>query len=176
MNETDLRFRLAQPADATQLGEFMERNFLAAYGHCSSPGNVRAAIEQHYGLAAQSRQIADPACWNLIASIGDAWAGHAQLKAGGNPPDGVGPQPVLELSRFYVDGAFHGQGVAQAMMAKTKAHARDQGAKALYLSVWQDQPQAIRFYRKEGFRIAGELVFMVGDDAKDDWLMTCPLD
>jgi ribosomal protein S18 acetylase RimI-like enzyme len=61
------------------------------------------------------------------------------------------------------------------MMAQVKAHARQAGARALYLSVWQQQPQAIRFYRKEGFEIAGELVFLVGDDPKDDWLMVCPL-
>jgi GNAT superfamily N-acetyltransferase len=66
--------------------------------------------------------------------------------------------------------------VAQAMMARVKQEARRRGIGTLYLSVWQEQPQAIRFYSKEGFAIAGELVFMVGDDPKDDWLMVCPLD
>ena len=47
--------------------------------------------------------------------------------------------------------------------------------RSLCLSVWKEQPQAIRFYEKEGFRIAGELVFMVGDDPKEDWLMVCEL-
>jgi hypothetical protein len=79
MNIDELQFRLAGPADAERLGEFMARNFLAAYGHCSTPANVQAAIAEHYGLAAQARQILDPARWNLIALAGDAWAGHAQL-------------------------------------------------------------------------------------------------
>ena len=176
MTGLELDFRLAESADAAALGEFMARNFLAAYGHCSTPENIQAAIHEHYGDAAQLRQIQDPSRWNLIALHGEEWAGHAQLKSGGDVPDCVTALPAVELSRFYVDTTFHGRSVAQAMMEKVKSRVRELGARSIFLSVWQDQPQAIRFYSKEGFTIAGTLVFMVGDDPKDDWLMVCPLD
>ena len=176
MNPLALEFRLAEAADAAMLGEFMARNFLAAYGHCSTHENIQAAIHEHYGEAAQLRQIQDPSRWNLIALHGEQWAGHAQLKSGGDVPAGVAALPAVELSRFYVDTKFHGQGIAQATMARVKARARELGARAIYLSVWQEQPQAIRFYSKEGFTIQGTLVFVVGDDPKDDWLMVCPLE
>ncbi|CAN5356726.1 GNAT family N-acetyltransferase [soil metagenome] len=172
MSTPGIHFRHALAADASPLGEFMARNFRAAYGHCSTPDNIAAAIDQHYGDAAQVRQIADPTRCNLIAESPDGtWLGHAQLKFGDAAPDTVSPLPAAELARFYVDSRFHGRGVAQAMMAEVRRIASGRGAASLWLSVWQDQPQAIRFYEKEGFRIAGELVFVVGDDAKDDWLM-----
>ena len=41
------RFRLAEAADAPALARFMTRNFLAAYGHCSTPANVAAAVAEH---------------------------------------------------------------------------------------------------------------------------------
>ena len=172
----DLAFRLAVPADAAALGDFMARNFLSAYGHCSTPENIQGAITEHYGEVAQLRQIQDPSRWNLIALSGDDWSGHAQLKTGGKLPAGVSSLPAVELSRFYVDVKYHGQGIAQRMMQAVKARARELGARCIYLSVWQDQAQAIRFYSKEGFSIAGTLVFMVGNDPKDDWLMVHPLD
>ena len=167
----ELAYRLAQADDAADLGDFMARNFLSAYGHCSTPENIQAAISEHYGEAAQLRQIHDAARWNLIALSGDDWAGHAQLKSGGAAPAGVTALPAVELSRFYVDVKYHGQGIVQAMMQQVKARARELGARSIFLSVWQEQPQAIRFYSKEGFSIAGTLVFVVGDDPKDDWLM-----
>ena len=176
MSELALDFRLADGSDAAALGDFMARNFLAAYGHCSTPENIQAAIHEHYGEAAQLRQIQDPSRWNLIALHGEQWAGHAQLKSGGDVPAGVPALPAVELSRFYVDTKFHGQGVAQATMARVKARARELGARSIFLSVWQEQPQAIRFYSKEGFTIQGTLVFVVGDDPKDDWLMVSPLE
>ena len=176
MKPLALEFRLAEAADAAMLGEFMARNFLAAYGHCSTPENIQAAIHEHYGETAQLRQIQDPSRWNLIALHGEQWAGHAQLKSGGILPRGLSPLPAVELSRFYVDTAFHGLSVAQAMMEKVKSRARELGARSIFLSVWQEQPQAIRFYTKEGFTIAGTLVFVVGNDPKDDWLMVHTLD
>jgi ribosomal protein S18 acetylase RimI-like enzyme len=164
-------FRIATGDDAQALADFMTRNFLAAYGHCSTPANVAATVDKHYGLAAQRRQLADASRINLLAEADGRLAGHAQLRVGAAAPPGVAPLPGVEIGRVYVDVDFQGRGIAQAMMAETRRLARDSGGASLWLSVWQEQPQAIRFYEKEGFRIAGTLVFEVGDDPKDDWLM-----
>jgi ribosomal protein S18 acetylase RimI-like enzyme len=168
-------FRLANAADAAALAEFMSRNFLAAYGDCSTPANIAATIEKHYGLQAQLRQLADPRLANLLMEYDGMLAGHAQLRFGGAAPEAVEPLPSAEIGRFYVDTRFHGRGVAQQLMTEVCEVSRERGARSLWLSVWQQQPQAIRFYEKEGFRIAGTLVFEVGDDPKDDWLMLAPL-
>jgi ribosomal protein S18 acetylase RimI-like enzyme len=177
MNAGGLRFRTAGADDATALADFMSRNFLAAYGHCSTPENIAAAIDEHYGLPAQHRQIADPSRVNLLAETPDgALAGHAQLHFGDDAPAPVAPRPAVDLARFYVDVPFHGRGVAQALMAEAVRVARERGMRAMWLSVWQDQPQAVRFYEKAGFVKAGTLVFVVGDDPKDDWLMVRALE
>jgi ribosomal protein S18 acetylase RimI-like enzyme len=168
-------YRLATAADAAGLADFMSRNFLAAYGDCSTPANIAATIDKHYGLEAQARQLTDPRLANLLVEYDGMLAGHAQLRFGGAAPEMVEPLPSAEIGRFYVDTRFHGRGVAQAMMAKVRELAGERGARSLWLSVWQQQPQAIRFYEKEGFRIAGTLVFEVGDDPKDDWLMVAAL-
>jgi diamine N-acetyltransferase len=168
-------FRLAGIDDADALAGFMSRNFLATYGDCSSPENIAAAIAKHYGVEAQRRQLADRRRLNLVMEYESAIAGHAQLHFFGDTPDAVRPLPTAEIARFYVDTAFHGRGLAQLMMAEVRRLALARGARSLWLSVWQQQAQAIRFYEKEGFRIAGSLVFVVGEDPKDDWLMVSPL-
>lgn len=175
MNSNPYFFRLAGPADSAKLGEFMARNFLTAYGHSSTPENVQAAVAKHYSEPAQLRQILDPGRLNLLMLRGDEWVGHAQLRFDSPVPAGAGAAPAIELSRFYIDTPFHGQGAAQFMMIELKRQARARGTSSLWLSAWQESAQAIRFYGKEGFRIAGQLVFMVGDDPKDDWLMVCEL-
>lgn len=176
-NAPPLRFRIADAGDVPALAAFMERNFIAAYGHCSTPGNIAAAIAEHYGPAAQRRQVDDPTRVNLLAETADgALAGHAQLHFDGDTPAPVAPRPAADVARFYVDVPFHGRGVAQAMMDEIVRIATARGMRALWLSVWQEQPQAVRFYEKAGFLKAGTLVFVVGDDPKDDWLMVRALD
>jgi GNAT superfamily N-acetyltransferase len=169
------RFRIADASDAEALAAFMTRNFLAAYGDCSTPANVAATVAEHYGVEAQRRQLADAARINLVAELEGRIAGHAQLHVGSATPPEVAPLPGVEIARFYVDLDYHGQGIAQAMMAQSRRLAAARGGASLWLSCWQQQAQAIRFYEKEGFRIAGTLVFKVGDDPKDDWLMVAPL-
>jgi ribosomal protein S18 acetylase RimI-like enzyme len=167
-----LHFRDATSADAPALAAFMERNFRSSYGHGSTPENIDAAVRGHYGLAAQLRQLADPSRWHLLAE-GEAGEllGHAQVQFEGAVPDAVQPRPAAEVTRFYVDAVAHGRGVAQRMLAEVEAHARRRGIASLWLSVWTEQPQAVRFYEKSGFAPVGKLVFHIGDDAKDDWLM-----
>lgn len=169
---TFVRFRQATSADAVALAAFMERNFRLSYGHCSTPANIDAAVHEHYGLPAQQRQLADASRWHLLAEGDDGeLLGHAQVHFDGSAPAAVHPLPAAEVTRFYVDAVAHGSGIAQCMLQEVERCARQRGVASLWLSVWQEQPQAIRYYEKSGFVRAGALVFVVGDDPKDDWLM-----
>lgn len=175
MSVAPLHFRIAGPDDAAALGEFMTRNFVAAYAHTASPENIAAAVAKNYGEAAQRRQLSADHHLALVAESGQELAAHALLDLTGLPSAGTVPLPTIEVARFYVDARLHGRGVAQATMAEVKRIARQRGAASVWLSVAQTATQAIRFYEKEGFRNSGALIYMLGEEAKDDWLMVYDL-
>ncbi len=164
----------AQSTDAPRLSELLASTFLAAYGHCSTPVNVQAFIADNYRPERQASEIESADIINFIASAGSDLAGVAQLRLCTPVPADVDGR-ALELGRFYLDSRFHGRGIAQALMQAVKNAAREHRAERLWLSVWKQSPQAIRFYEKEGFRIVGSTIFTVGDDPKEDWLMACDL-
>lgn len=164
----EMQFRSAMPADAPEIAAFMTRNFLAAYGHCSTAENVQQAVQDYYGVEAQRTDLADIGIINCLCIINDKIAGLAQVK----PPKPEGDQRKFELSRFYVDTPYHGKGIAPLLMQKTLDQLRLKEAQSLWLSVWQESQQAIRFYQKQGFVISGDTIFMVGNDPMKDWLMT----
>ena len=90
-------------------------------------------------------------------------------------PDCVtGPEPI-ELWRFYVDRPWHGRGIAQALMERVKAAARERGAKTLWLGVWERNDRARAFYAKCGFADAGEHIFLFGTDPQTDRVMVTSL-
>ncbi len=165
---TEMQFRSATPADAAEIADFMTRNFLAAYGHCSSPENVQQAVQDYYGEDAQRGDLANEHIINCLCIIDNKIAGLAQAK----PPKPEADQNKYELSRFYVDVPYHGKGIAPILMQKTLEQVRAKSAYSVWLSVWQESQQAIRFYQKQGFAISGDTIFMVGNDPMKDWLMT----
>jgi ribosomal protein S18 acetylase RimI-like enzyme len=52
----------------------------------------------------------------------------------------------------------HGRGVAQALMEHVLGRAAPLDADVAWLGVWERNPRAIAFYRKQGFEAVGEQV------------------
>jgi GNAT superfamily N-acetyltransferase len=76
-------------------------------------------------------------------------------------PDGVaiacGALRVLddgtgEVKRMYVSPHARGTGVATGVLRALEVHARQLGVDTLVLSTGTKQPDAIRFYEREGYR------------------------
>jgi ribosomal protein S18 acetylase RimI-like enzyme len=164
--------RPARLAEAADLAAMMRRTFVAANGHCSTPENIAAHLQAMYTPERQAQEIRDPDTLTLIVEQSGRWAGYAQVRWGTVPPPEVTLRPTVELARIYLDAEFHGQGIAAPLVSHLLAAARLRGSRSVWLTVWQDAGQAIRFWRKHGFQIVGRSTYRVGDDPKEDWVMT----
>lgn len=58
---------------------------------------------------------------------------------------------VAEVKRMYVRPAARGSGVARALLDAVEAAARERGMTRLVLETGTAQPEAIRFYLREGY-------------------------
>jgi len=88
--------------------------------------------------------------------------------------DDAGPD-AIELRRFYIEGRWHGRGLAPALMEHVLRAAVARGAAVLWLGVWERNARAIRFYRKCRFLDVGSQVFVLGADPQTDRVMLRPL-
>lgn len=167
-----LTIRRGQPADAPMLADLAARTFRDTYAAQNTPENLGRHLAEHYGVDRQAAELADPGVTTLIAEVDGRPAGFAQL-ANRTPPQALPESGGLFLSRFYLEREWIGRGLAQALMASTRSIARDRGGEYLWLTVWQENPRAVAFYRKCGFVEAGRTTFVVGNDPQVDWLMTC---
>ena len=69
-----------------------------------------------------------------------------------------------EVKRMYVEPASRGSGVAAALLRTLKEKARDRGWTTLRLETGPAQPDAIRFYEREGYRPIPLYGVYVGSD------------
>ncbi|HVE79199.1 MAG TPA: GNAT family N-acetyltransferase [Gemmatimonadaceae bacterium] len=179
------RIRRATPGDAAALSAFAAWLFDETFGPDNDPEDMAAYLAATFSPERQAAEIADPAGIWLIAegrangavpgtAVETSLAGYAHLIVGAAPNGVTAPAP-LEVRRFYVARAWHGRGVAGALMDAVVRAAGDRGAQTLWLAVWQHNPRAIAFYRKAGFVEAGTQSFRLGRDVQQDLVMTRPV-
>jgi GNAT superfamily N-acetyltransferase len=80
-------------------------------------------------------------------------------------PDSVLGPGSVEVKRMYVDPSVRGSGIAAAVLRALEARARELGSTRLVLETGTMQPDAIRFYEREGY----ERIPLFGAYAKSPW-------
>lgn len=167
---TPTSIRTANPSDAHALSLFAASVFplgcpetapgdLTAYISAElSPQRFRALLEDRNitVLVAESSQCI--VAYMVVAKLSP----HASL-----PPT---PTPA-EFRKLYVDPAFHGTGLSDALIQLALSVVGAEGLRPVWLSVFSENPRAISFYKKWGFQIVGSQEFLVGTDRQKDFLM-----
>ena len=177
--ETAVKIRRASISDAPFLSRLGALTFRETFERDNTPEDMARYLAEAFTPERQAAEIADPTSVVLLAEhpgeSGDlALVGYAHLTSG-DVPDAVHGSAPLELKRLYVVRAWHGRGVAQALMDAAIEAARARGAETLWLGVWERNPRAAAFYAKYGFTRVGEHTFVLGADSQTDWLLARPV-
>jgi ribosomal protein S18 acetylase RimI-like enzyme len=159
-----MNIRHGSVSDAAAIAVFAERTFRDTFAAHNNPDDLEAYIAKAYGEAQQRREIESGTMTLLVESDGELVA-FAQLRPARSPHGEV------EIARFYVDKAHHGQGIAQTLMQAAVEAARELAGTTLWLGVWEHNLRAIAFYTKCGFRDVGSQPFLVGSDLQTDRVM-----
>lgn len=174
IDASQIAIRRGEAADAAAIAAFGARTFLETFGPANDPAHIRAYLDEAFGLAQQSAELADPDTTILLATFDDVLVAYAQLRRG-PLPECVAHADAIELQRFYLDRHAHGSGLASTLMDEVRATATASGAAHIWLGVWENNPRAIAFYAKCGYADVGSKTFDVGTDRQVDRVMVAPL-
>ena len=169
-----MTIRTATAADAAVVADLARRTFYDTFAATNNPTDMALHLASAYGVDQQTLELTSRDITTLLVEEGGEAIAYAQIRADHVPDCVAGPNPA-ELWRFYVDRAWHGRGVAQALMARVKAAAIEREAKTLWLGVWEKNDRARAFYAKCGFADAGQHIFLFGTDPQTDLVMVAPL-
>ncbi|MFN8059051.1 MAG: GNAT family N-acetyltransferase [Vicinamibacterales bacterium] len=171
----DVTLRRALSSDAAALAIFAARTFEEAFGAQNRPEDMAAHLATHYGPRQQAAEIADPETVVVVMESGEGLVAYAKVRRSVPPPCVADERPV-ELHRFYVDRRWHGRGLAGRLMDAARRAGLELGGRVMWLSVWEQNPRAIAFYAKVGFRDVGSADFHVGSDRQTDRILVTALD
>jgi ribosomal protein S18 acetylase RimI-like enzyme len=160
--------RAAISSDAAKLAAFAERVFVETFGPANTEAHMRAYVKNAFTPARLHDEINGADSHVVVAENGGTIVGYARLL---KHRDGQGERRGIELVRLYVDSAYHGRGVADALMDACIIEARRRQEATMWLGVWEHNPRAQRFYARYGFERVGEQIFVLDDDRQTDWIM-----
>jgi ribosomal protein S18 acetylase RimI-like enzyme len=168
MPELEIEFRRAEAHDAERLSTFAARVFPLGGRPGADSADIQAYIATQLTPERFRELIADPNTSVLVAASGREIVGYGVLVRDCRHPQ-IDAETQAEVRKFYVDPAFHGQGVARHLMRELLLGAANSGA--IWLSVFSENPRAIRFYEWAGFSVIGKQDYWVGEDCQKDFVM-----
>jgi ribosomal protein S18 acetylase RimI-like enzyme len=159
-----------QISELDVLRAFAERTFRIAFQASNDLGRFEAYCEKAFSLERFRAELehANSQFWFYYKD--DTLAAYLKLNFDRHAPD-LGSNHTVQVERLYVEPAFQGQRIGEKLLDFAKLQAKNAAADWLWLSVWQENPPALRFYERCGFEIFGTQTFWMGDEAQTDWLV-----
>ena len=164
----EVRYFAPDTEHAADLRAMARRCFADTFSHLYDSEPFGEFLDHVYGeRGSMSKDLLDPTMEWLTAEAGGQIIGYAKLRELGAPA----PNPqkgALELQQIYVLREWQGLGVAGRLMQWALDRGRALGAPEIYLTVFDHNERAKRFYTRHGFTEVGRCTFRLGNRVDDD--------
>jgi ribosomal protein S18 acetylase RimI-like enzyme len=161
--------RLGTREDASLLADLGTRTFRE-----SSPNTLRedldSYLKENFTCEKLLAYLSVKSAAALILEKSGRTIGYALLYPG-QAPDRLVPPHSIQLERLYILEEWIGRRLGDVLMARCLEHVRHSGFGSIWLTVWENNRRAIRFYERWGFRRAGVCDFVVGREIQKDFLL-----
>jgi diamine N-acetyltransferase len=162
-------------ADIGQLQIIARHTFLETFAAGNTEENMQKYLQEGFTVDKLTTELTNPNSEFYLALLGDNVIGYLKINFGQAQTE-LKDQKALEIERIYVLKEFHGKKAGQILYNKAFDIAKQAGADYLWLGVWEENPRAIHFYRKNGFTEFDKHIFKLGDDEQTDIMMKLELD
>lgn len=170
----NLTYRKCGLKDLEALRTIAKRTFVDAYEKNNNPDDFKSYIDSAFESHQISAELENPNSQFYFIYFEHQLTGYFKLNENSAQSEDYGIQS-LELSRLYILSEFQGQAIGKMALSKVMELAKEKDKSWLWLSVWQQNEAAVRFYKRHDFKKFDTQIFYVGKDAQIDWLMRLDL-
>lgn len=161
-------------SDIHQLQEISRRTFAEAFSEVNTEEDMNKYLKENLSLEKLTIELNNENSEFYFAIIDDNIIGYLKLNSGEAQTD-LKDNKALEIERIYVLPAFHRKHVGQSLYSKAIEVAKQKKVDYVWLGVWENNQQAIAFYKKNGFVEFSKHLFMLGNDEQTDIMMKLKL-
>lgn len=160
--------------DINLLQKISRQTFQETFSESNSEENMRSYLEEGFSNEKLTAEINDKNSIFYFASLENNIIGYLKINFGESQTE-LKNSKALEIERIYVSKEFHGKRVGQLLYDKAIKIAEQKNFEYVWLGVWEENPRAISFYKKNGFVEFDKHIFKLGDDEQTDLMMKLKL-
>jgi ribosomal protein S18 acetylase RimI-like enzyme len=148
--------------------------FYESFSSVNTEENMTQYLAEAYSLEKLTNELNNPHSSFYFAVVNDKIIGYLKINFGQSQTE-LKQDNALEIERIYVLQEYHGKKIGQLLFEKAMELAHEKNADYVWLGVWEENPRAINFYKKNGFVEFDKHIFKLGDDEQTDIMMKLQL-
>jgi len=161
-------------SDIDQLQKIGRQTFQETFSESNSEENMKKYLEEGFSNEKLTAELNDINSVFYFATLDNEVIGYLKINFGASQTE-LKDSKSLEIERIYVLKEFHGKSVGQLLNDKAIRIAKMKNVDYVWLGVWEENPRAISFYKKNGFVEFDKHIFKLGNDEQTDIMMKLKL-
>jgi ribosomal protein S18 acetylase RimI-like enzyme len=157
-------------SDLPELQKISGETFADTFGPFNSPENVKKYIQKSYSEEQLTNELTDSQSQFFFIKVNNRSAGYLKINVGDAQTENMGSDS-LEIQRIYIRSQYKHQGLGSQLLAKGIAIARELNKSFVWLGVWENNHDALKFYQKFGFNQYSDHIFTLGGSEQRDLIM-----
>ncbi|GAA3196276.1 GNAT family N-acetyltransferase [Lentilactobacillus kefiri] len=157
-------------SDLPELQKISGETFADTFGPFNSPENVKKYIQKSYSEEQLINELTDPQSQFFFIKVNNRSAGYLKVNVGDVQTENMGSDG-LEIQRIYIRSQYKHQGLGSQLLRKGIGIARELHKSFVWLGVWENNHDALKFYQKFGFNQYSDHIFTLGGSEQRDLIM-----
>ena len=150
------------------------QTFSESYLINNDPKSMESYMKKAFSIEKLKIELSNPESEFYFAELNSAVIGYLKVNSGKAQTE-IKDINALEIERIYVVKKFCGNNVGQLLHEKAVEIATKKGLNYIWLGVWEKNPKAIKFYKRNGFIQFDTHTFVLGDENQTDIMMKLKL-
>ncbi len=165
-----LEIKVATIDDAQVISTISKQTFYEAFNVQNTKADMNLFLANNFNIIDTQNELnKDKNTFYLVYQNSELCA-YAKVVDVNNPEE-MPNMNTLRISRIYVLGKFIGKGIGKLLMKTCIDKAISLQKDIVWLGVWEQNTNAIEFYKRFGFEQFGTEKFVLGTDTQTDLLM-----
>lgn len=171
---TEIEIKKVTLSEIDQLQKIGRQTFYETFATGNTEENMTKYLDEEFSAKKLMTELNDNNAEFYFATLNGNVIGYLKLNFGQSQTE-LQDDKALEIERIYVLKDFHGKNVGQQLYDKAIEVAKEKKSDYVWLGVWEENPRAINFYKKNGFVEFDKHIFKLGNDEQTDIMMKLKL-